>query len=77
MISYWTILIKKKWKQGLLKSTFLNPSDFDISSENLDIGELIHPIFMDTIAMNLLSVSRLCDIKIGRIFVVGCQKEIK
>ena len=57
---------EEKVKSRLTEKYFLHPSDFGIHSENLRIGDLIHPIFMDAIAMNLLSVSRLYPIKIRK-----------
>ena len=42
-------------KPRLTERYFLDPLDFGIKSERLQMGDLIHPIFMDAIAMNLLA----------------------
>ena len=67
---------EEKVKPRLTANYFLNPSDFDIHSENLQIGDLIHPIFMDAIAMHLLDVDRLHPIKIRRSLWWDVQKKL-
>jgi hypothetical protein len=67
---------EEKVKPRLTANYFLNPSDFDIHSENLQIGDLIHPIFMDAIAMHLLNVDRLHPIKIRRSLWWDVQKKL-
>jgi formylmethanofuran dehydrogenase subunit D len=63
-------------KPRLTEKYFLDPSDFGISSERLHIGDLIHPVFMDAIAMHLLFAGRLYPVKINRSLWWDIQKKL-
>jgi formylmethanofuran dehydrogenase subunit D len=67
---------EKQVKPRLTEKYFLDPSDFGINSERLHLRDLIHPIFMDAIAMDLLSAHRLHPVKIYRSLWWDIQKKL-
>lgn len=68
--------MKEKIKTQITRMYFIDPAQWGIKSERLEVGEMTHPIFMDAISMNLLGVKRLYPVKIRKSLWWEIQKKL-